>query len=282
MTRALLSRLARLRVTLTYVVILTAVSVTLSRFYPGLQDAVIRDTSTNLYNLGRGHVDTLVTSAFVADAGPEWEWVPGLVFLLAVGELLWLAKRSLVTLALCHVGATLLVAAWLAIAVESGWLPIDVATEADVGMSYCAVGVLGSLTPAIPRPWRPVWIGWWLGVAVFVVAVTTDFAYLGHLVALLLGMGVATRFGTPQPWTRARWVLLVLGATFGYLVLANGLPLATTAIAGLVGALLGAVVGLLAGAGSEPQTNSSADASTQSERHDSGGSSSNSPGISQS
>jgi hypothetical protein len=246
MVLSMLSRLARLRVTIVYVVVLTAVSLVLSRIDPGLQDRVIQNASTNLYNLGRGHVETLFVSAFVADAGPEYEWVPGLVFLLAIGEMLWCSKRFLIALVLCHVGATLLVAVWLVFAVKNGWLPIDVASEADVGMSYCAVGVLGVLAPAIPRRWRPVWIGWWLGVAILAVAVEADFAYLGHLVSLLLGMAVATRFGTPRPWTPTMVVLLILGATFGYLVLTNEVPQVAAIVAGLAGAALGGVVALAA------------------------------------
>jgi hypothetical protein len=245
MVFALVSRLARLRVTLSYAVILTGVSVTLSKLDPALQNRVIDYASTNLHNLSRGHVETLVVSAFVADAGPEYEWVPGLVFLLAICELLWGSGRFLVTLALPHVGATLLVAGWLIVAVELGWLPLDVTSEADVGMSYCAVGVLGALAPAIPRPWRFPWIGWWLGVAIAVVVVEDDFAYLGHLVALLLGMVVATRFGTPQRWTPLKLVLLLLGATFGYLVLTNQVPQVVAAVGGLAGALLGAVIALV-------------------------------------
>ena len=117
--RAPFALLARIRVTVIYAVILTAVSVALSRLDPGMQDRVIEGASTNLHNLARGHVDTLVTSALVADAGPEYQWVPGLVFLLAVGELLWGSKRLLVKLAVSHVGATLLVAAWLVVGVAS-------------------------------------------------------------------------------------------------------------------------------------------------------------------
>jgi hypothetical protein len=285
MIAALLARLARVWVTLTYAAILTVVSLVLSRLDPALQDRVIEAASTNLHNLGHGRIDTLVTSAFIADAGPEWEWVPGLVFLLAVGELLWASKRLMVALALGHVGATLLVAGYLVVAVERGWLPMDVAYEADVGMSYCVAGALGALAPAIPRACRLAWIGWWLGVASLVVVVTTDFAYLGHLVALVLGMAVSTRFGTHRPWTPAKVVLLVLGAIFGFLVLSNDVPLGAVALAGGAGAMLGVVVTLVAAlvrAAGDPQRKRSADASTQSDRHDSGGSSISSPGISQS
>lgn len=277
------SRLNRVKVTIVYVTILTVVSLVLSRVDPEVQDGVIQSASTNLDNLGRGHVETLIVSAFVADAGPEYEWVPGLILLLAIGELLWGSRRFLITLAVCHVGATLLVAIWLVAAVHTGWLPAAVASEADVGMSYCAVGVLGALAPAIPRRWRLIWIGWWLGVAILAVVAETDFAYLGHVVSLVLGMAVAACFGAPRSWTPGKVVVLVLGATFGYLVLSNAVPQAAALVAGLAGAVLGGVVTLLAAVRRSrrggDQTNLSADASTQSERHDSGGSSNNSPGV---
>ncbi|BBY60627.1 hypothetical protein MSAR_37630 [Mycolicibacterium sarraceniae] len=64
-----------------------------------------------------------------------------------------------------------------------------------------------------------------------------------------------------------------MAASFGYLIMANtGLSILTTASLGVLGALVAARLA---------QRNSSAEASIQSERHDSGGSSSSSPGISQ-
>ncbi len=91
----------------------------------------------------------------------------------------------------------------------------------DVGMSYGAAGVLGALTAAVPRRWRPTWIGWWLGVGVAAVAVSRDFTDAGHVVALALGMLVSTRFGTPGRWTPARVALLGVAAAFGYLLFAS-------------------------------------------------------------
>jgi hypothetical protein len=104
-------------------------------------------------------------------------------------------------------------------------------------MSYGATGVLGTLTAAIPRRWRPAWLGWWLAVAVVVAAVGHDFTDVGHAVALVLGMLVSTRFGAPAQWTRARFVLLGVAASFGFLVLASTSLVVATA-AGLTGATL--------------------------------------------
>ena len=77
-------------------------------------------------------------------------------------------------------------------------------------MSYGATAVLGALTPAIPRRWRPTWIGWWLAVAAAVVAVGTRLHRRRARLALVLGMLVATRFGPPARWTTTRVVLLAV------------------------------------------------------------------------
>lgn len=253
MTLTFLSRVARVRVTVLYAAVLIGVTTTLLTLGPGVQDRVIRHASTNLHNLGHGRIGTLLGSAFVIDAGPIYLWLPGLVCLLAVGELLWRSGRLIIAFILGHVGATLLVAAGLTASVELGWLPVTVARATDVGMSYGATAVLGAITAAIPRNWRPTWIGWWLAIGVAVICIDRDFTDVGHVVALVLGMVVATCFGQPQPWTRGRVVLLAVAAPFGYLILVSvGPSMAVVTCAGLVGALLGAVVTLRRGVREPP------------------------------
>ena len=97
--------------------------------------------------------------------------------------------------------------------------------------------MLGSLTAAIPRRWRPAWIGWWLAVGVAVVAVGRDFTDVGHAVALALACWCRRGSVGRDHWTPARFVLLGVAAAFGYLVLAStDLVIATAA--GLAGAVL--------------------------------------------
>ena len=191
---------------------------------------LIRHASTNLHNLSHGHLGTLLDSAFVVDAGPIYIWLPGLVCLLAVFELMYHSVRLIVAFAVGHIGATLLVAAGLTAAVEFGVLPKSVSRADDVGMSYGAVGVLGALSAAIPRRYRAAWVVWWIGVAAAGVLVERDFTAAGHAIALVLGMLVSTRFGPPTRWTRARRVLLVVAMGFGFLVLANTVPIMVVAV----------------------------------------------------
>src|ERR1700758_1541076 len=149
--------LARIRVTVAYAAILTVVTTALALLGPRVQGRVISHASTNLHNLSHGHIGTLFVSAFVIDAGPIYVWLPGLMCLMAVAELLWRSGRLAVAFVVGHVGATLLVAVGLTAAVELGWRSADVTRATDVGMSYGASAVLGSLTGAIPRRWRPAW-----------------------------------------------------------------------------------------------------------------------------
>lgn len=234
MLLGVLSWLARVRFTVTYTVTLATVATMLVALGPGVQDQVFRQASTNLDNLRHGRLGTLLGSALVADAGPIYLWLPGLVCLLALAELLWRSGRLAVVFATGHIGASLLVAAGLAVAVRFGWLPWSVAFARDVGMSYGAAAVLGALTAAIPGRWRPAWIGWWVSVAAGTSVLAAEFTDVGHAVALLLGMLVAIRLGGPVRWTPLRYLLLAVSALFGFVVLAH------TGVSVLAGTALGA------------------------------------------
>ncbi|MGB6209275.1 rhomboid-like protein [Mycobacterium sp.] len=232
-----LSRMARVRITLGYAFALMSVSVALVVLGPRVREHVIGQASTNLHNLAHGHLATLFGSAFITDSGPMWFWLPCLVCLLALAELTWRSGRLALVFVTGHVGTTLLVAAGLTAAIEFGWLPLSISRASDVGVSYGAVAVLGALTAAVPRAWRPAWIGWWLPVGIASAALGDDFTDVGHSVALVLGMLVSTRLAGPAQWTRLRYALLAVGASFGFLMLAHGQW--TTLVGGAVG-LLGA------------------------------------------
>jgi hypothetical protein len=239
----LLRALARIRVTVAYAVILTGVSSVLVALGPRVQNRVISHASTNLHNLSHGHLGTLFVSAFVIEAGPIYVWLPGLMCLMALAELMWRSRRLVVAFAIGHIGATLLVAVGLTAAVELGWLSTDVTRATDVGMSYGASAVLGALSAAIPSRFRPAWTGWWIAVAAAVVAVNRDFTDAGHAAALVLGVLASTRFGQAARWAPTRCLLLLVASAFGFLMLANNTPTLIAASGlGVVGAALAEAV----------------------------------------
>jgi len=279
---AILARLGRLKVTLAFTAALGAVAFALLHFGPRVQSHVIQSASTNLHNLGEGRIGTLISSAFVNPVDSVQIWLPGVVAVLALGELLWHSRRVLVAFAVGHIGATLLVAAGLAVAVSIGLQSRSIADVADVGMSYGSVAVLGTFTAAIPRRWRAAWTGWWLAVAFGSAALSGgDFTAVGHAVALTLGMWVGTRFTQPARWTLVRYALLAAASAFCYLLIAYDRVPQTVAL-GAVGAVVAQGVWALGRLRDTAQTNSSALASIQSDSQASGGSSSSSPGISHS
>jgi hypothetical protein len=282
MITAILSRLGRLKVTFAFGAALAAVAFALLHFGSKVEAHVIRNASTNLHNLGQGRIGTLISSAFVNPVDSIQIWLPGVVAVLALGELLWHSRRLLVAFAVGHIGATLLVAGGLAAAVSVGLQSRSIADVADVGMSYGSVAVLGTFTAAIPQRWRAAWIGWWLAVACGSAVVSGgDFTAVGHAVALLLGMALGTRFRGSAHWTRPRYVLLAVASAFCYLLIAYD-EVPQTIVLGVAGAALAQVVWALRCPSKSPQTNSSALASIQSDSQASGGSSSSSPGISHS
>lgn len=233
-TARLVSGADSVRVTLAYAVALIAVSLTLTTLGQHAREVAVSRMSTNLHNLAHGRVATLVGSAFVDGGGAVVAWLPGLVCLLALGELTWRGRGMLLAFAVGHVGATLIVAAGLVAAVETGWLPASVSHASDVGISYGALGILGALTAAIPPRWRPVWAGWWIGTAV-AAAPAAGFTGVGHVVALLLGMGLSSRLPSMTRWTHPRVALLAGGAVFGVCVLSG--PSLPSVVAGLAVAL---------------------------------------------
>jgi hypothetical protein len=237
----LLSRLVPVRVTVAYAVALAVVGITLLALGHDTHSSVVSHMSTNLSNLAHGHLGTLIGSAFVTEDDDIYVWLPGLACLLAVGELLWCGRGLLFAFGLGHIGATLIVAVGLALAVAADWLPRSIEYSSDVGISYGAAGVLGALTAAIPARSRPAWVGWWLAVGLTIAAADDwDFTAVGHVLALLLGMLASLRFRAHGHWTATRVVLFVAGVSFCYLLLAGsslhapaaGLAAASIAVTG--------------------------------------------------
>ena len=184
-------RLSRVPVTVVYAALLVVVTVTLAALGPAVHDRVVGYASTNLHNLGAGRIDTLFASALIADDGRFFLWLPGLICLLAVAELLWRSRRLLAVFLVGHIGTTLVVAAGLVAAVELGWLPWSVSRVADVGVSYGVLTVVGALTAVVPARLRAVWLAWWLAGSVAVLAGSDNGAKILEMAQSLTGRTLA-------------------------------------------------------------------------------------------
>jgi hypothetical protein len=244
---------ASVRVTAAYAAVLVAVWLGLTALGPHARHAVVSRMSTNLHNLAHGRLSTLVGSAFVDEGGDLYLWLPGLVCLLALGEMIWRGRGLVITFAVGHIGATLLVAAGLIAALQAGWLPLSVTRATDVGVSYGAVSVLGALTASIAPRWRPAWVGWWLGIAL-TAAAGLDFTAVGHVLALLLGIGLSLWLPAAPGWAPVHIALLAVGTAFGYFVMSGSSEVATAGgLAGMAVAALAAWALRSRGDGSSPE-----------------------------
>ncbi|OBA71881.1 hypothetical protein A5641_09800 [Mycobacterium sp. 1554424.7] len=238
MIGGIFSRLARVRFTVGYVAALLAISCALLALGPHAHDVLVQRASTNLHNLAHGHVGTLLGSALVVDAGPLYFWLPFLTCLLALAELHLRTIRLVVAFLVGHIGATLLVAAALAAAVEFGWMPVSITRASDVGMSYGALAVLGAMTAVIPARWRAAWVGWWVAAGLASAIIGGDFTDAGHTAAVVLGVLVSARFRQPIHWTPTRLVMLAASSGFGFLILAHHWgTMAAAPVFGILGAL---------------------------------------------
>ncbi|ORV82729.1 hypothetical protein AWC11_02235 [Mycobacterium interjectum] len=239
MIGGIFARLGRVRFTVGYVAALLAISCAVLALGPHAHDVLVQRASTNLHNLAHGHVGTLLGSALVVDAGPLYFWLPFLTCLLALAELHLRTIRLVVAFLVGHIGATLVVAAALAAAVEFGWMPVSITRASDVGMSYGALAVLGAMTAVIPQRWRAAWVGWWVAAGLASAIIGGDFTDAGHTVAVVLGVLVSARFRQPVHWTPLRMLMLAASAGFGFLMLAHHWgTMAAAPVFGVLGALV--------------------------------------------
>ncbi|MER5776762.1 rhomboid-like protein [Streptomyces sp. NPDC002039] len=166
--------------------------------------AVLGHVSTNLDNLQDHPLSALLGSALFFDgtltdvastefAGTFITLGLGVCCFLAVAEGRWGKRRSAAVFLGGHVGATLLTAAVIAVAVRNGWYPVDVRHALDYGVSYGAQTVLAIGTPVLSRrarlPWAVFVLAWPLGGADW-SGPLPDFTTVGHLIAAALGFAL--------------------------------------------------------------------------------------------
>ncbi|MBC3761947.1 rhomboid-like protein [Quadrisphaera oryzae] len=176
---------------LAYAGLVLAVAVVLAVLPEGVHRQAVLSASTNIENLRHTPAAVLLLSAFVVRDFAE------VLLLLPLVVVMTLCSRrigrlSTVIAALFgHVGATLLVATFLAAGVRRGFVPHSVTTAPDVGVSYALAGMAGLLAAAVPHRWRWAYVVGGLVALVLLISVDTDFTNAGHLLAFGTGLGLS-------------------------------------------------------------------------------------------
>lgn len=174
-----------------YALLVLLVAVVLAVLPEDVHQQAVLSASTNLANLRHTPAAVLLLSAFVVRDFAE------VLLLLPLVVVMTLCSRrigrlSTVVAALFgHVGATLLVATFLAAGVRRGFVPHSVTTAPDVGVSYALAGMAGLLAAAVPWRWRWAYVVGGLAALAVLISVDTDFTNAGHLLAFGTGLGLA-------------------------------------------------------------------------------------------
>ena len=172
-----------------YLGILVVTSWVLATASGRLADRLLLDQSTNLHQLGRDPIRVLISSAFwVSGTGSLVLWAVLLALVLAPVERRVGSWRMTLVFAIGHLGATLLTAAGLSVALRLDAVERSVVNAQDVGASYGFLAVAGVLTYLLEeRLRRPYALGLLAGMAGG-AALFHTFTDFGHLLALLLGL----------------------------------------------------------------------------------------------
>ncbi|MBD0696048.1 hypothetical protein BG452_22770 [Streptomyces sp. CBMA123] len=177
----------------------------------GLSEAQADDLrgyiSTNLDNLHDHPARALVGSALLYDGtltdiastgfgGTLITLGLGIVVGLAWAERRFGTPRAAAVFLAGHVGATLITALVIVLALHQGWYPESVREASDYGISYGAQAALAFATLALPRwarlPWAAFVLAWPLAGDHDWPGPLPEFTTVGHLLAATLGFALAT------------------------------------------------------------------------------------------
>jgi hypothetical protein len=171
-----------------YLAILLATGWILDSVSDPLADRLLLAQSTNLHHLGHDPVRVLLSSAF---------WAPG-KYDLAISAVLFTlvlapverrigSLRTVGLFSFGHIGATLITAAGLWVALRFDAVERSVVNARDVGTSYGFFAVAAAMTYLLARGLRAPYAAGLAGYVATTAALSHGFGDYGHLAALALG-----------------------------------------------------------------------------------------------
>lgn len=152
---------------------------------------LIENVSTNLDNMRSHPLEVLFASAFVVSPLTQLVLVPVVVFVFGIVQR-WLGRSALIAIwVFGHVGATLFVMSMEITALYRHIARFSITVKPDVGVSYGMAAAIGLLAARVPRRWRAWYALGCLVATCGMLAIWPDFTSLGHLTAIVIGLGMA-------------------------------------------------------------------------------------------
>ena len=182
--------------TFVYLAILSVTTWVLVGASPTVVSALLEEQSTNLRHLRQDPLRVLIRSAFWLSGYELLFWAALFLIVLAPAER-WLGTvRWLVAFTAGHVGATVMTASGIWLAIKSGVAPERLQNAVDVGVSYGFAAIAALFTYRLPQPWRIAWAAGLIAYASSGIVIDRDFTAYGHAAALVIGFAL-------YPLTRA-------------------------------------------------------------------------------
>jgi hypothetical protein len=165
---------------------------------------LLLEQSTNLERLEQEPGRVLVASAFwLSQSWELFAWAVLFTLVLAPAERFLGSRRWILTFAVGHVGATLVTAGVLWLAIHDRWVEARLGRVQDVGASYGFFAVAAAFTFAFSGRRRLAYTAvLWLAVGVGAL-VTEGTTTLGHAASVLLGYLCWLAYGSRGSWPSA-------------------------------------------------------------------------------
>ena len=171
-----------------YLAVLFVTSWILQTSSSRIADALLQERSTNLHHLARDPMRVLFSSAFWVGSLPDWlAWV-ALLSIFAAPVERWIGTgRTVLVFFLGHVGATLVTAAGLSVALHADLVESSVVNARDVGASYGFAAVAAVLAYRFSGRQRGLYVAAVISVTAVSLALDHNFTDWGHLIAVVIG-----------------------------------------------------------------------------------------------
>jgi hypothetical protein len=152
---------------------------------------LVEQVSTNLNNMRSHPISVLAASAFVVSPLTQLVLVPVVIWVYGIVQR-WLGRTALLAIVIFgHVGATLFVMSMEITALYRHIARFSIVVKPDVGVSYGMAAAIGLLAAWVPRRWRLWFALGCLLVTAAMLAIWPDFTSVGHLTAIVIGLGMA-------------------------------------------------------------------------------------------